>query len=675
MLSKKSFENIFSEFKSNIKEIKYTDYLICLAVSVVLTFVLEVLSRHSLVLAFSFAVYHFGFFLSNFSIVLSSVSICLFFKKRYFVMSVVTILWLTLGVINAVVLTFRNTPLAAVDFSIIKSALDILDSYVKPVQILSYIFMALAAAVVVFFIYKYTPKVKPNYSSAGVYMVFSVLLCTVSMFCTYSIYKNPDCFANLPEAYKNYGFVYGFSCSAVNRGVDRPQDYSPEQVYAITEKLDANSPDVSNAVVKPNIVYIQLESFFDVNYMRSVTFNKNPLPVFTRLKENNSSGFLKMPGLGGGTCNAEFEVLTGMSVGMFGTCEYPYKTISLNHTVSSICHDLKKEGYWSHAVHNHTGTFYDRHINYSNLGFDTFIPVEYMHDVERNANNWAKDKIITGEVIKCLDSTEERDFVFAVSVQSHGNYPTEVIDETQTVFVESGMEDEKKKIGFEYYVNQLHEMDMFIGELTEAVDNYPEPTVVVFYGDHLPAMSISSDDLVNQNLFETEYVIYANYDIPVNDENLFAYQLNSRVTEMLGFGGNYVNRLHRFYRQDKQNPEYLKELQTLMYDELYGKSYAFGGVESYVPTAIRFGIDPVLVENVVVSEGLTTVTGSGFTEKSVVYVNDSAVNTTYIDTNTLTFDFEAEDGDIIYVAQRCSDKFVLGKTEVYTVVNSAVLEE
>ncbi len=674
MLSRQSFKNVFSEFKSNIKEIKYTDYAVCVAVSAVITFILEVLSRHSLGLAFSFVVYHFGFFLSNFSIVLSAVSISLFFKKRYFAMSVVSIFWLTLGVINSVVLTFRNTPLAAVDFSIIKSALDILDSYVKPIQILSYVFMALAAAVVVFFIYKYTPGVKPNYSSAGVYMVFSVLLCAVSMLCTYSIYKNPDCFANLPEAYKNYGFVYGFSCSAVNRGVDRPLDYSQEKVESILEKLDTNCPDVSDADVKPNIVYIQLESFFDVNYMRSVTFNKNPLPFFTALKENNSSGFLKMPGLGGGTCNAEFEVLTGMSVGMFGTCEYPYKTISLNHTVSSICHDLKEQGYSSHAVHNHTGTFYDRHINYSNLGFDTFIPVEYMYDVERNANNWAKDKIITGEVIKCLNSTEGRDFVFAVSVQSHGNYPTEVIDDTQTVFVESGMEDEKKKIGFEYYVNQLHEMDMFVGELTEAVDNYPEPTVVVFYGDHLPAMSISSEDLVNKSLFETEYVIYANYDIPVNDENLFAYQLNSRVTEMLGFGGNYVNRLHRFYRQDKQNPEYLNELQTLMYDELYGKAYAFGGVEAYVPTEIKFGIDPVYIENVAVETDLTTVTGSGFTEKSIVYVNDSAVSTTYADTNTLTLDFEVEDGDEIYVAQRCSDKFVLGTTDVYTVVNT-ILEE
>ena len=675
MINRDILKNSFSEFKNNLKNIKYTDFLICIAIAFVITFVLEVLGRHSVSLAFSFMVYHFGFFMSNFSIILCTITLCLFFKRRYFVLAVVILLWAALGVTNAIILTYRNTPLAAVDFSIVKSALDIMNAYVKPIQIISICSMIVVAVVVIVLVLKFAPRVVPNYASATVYIVVSGLICTVAMASSYTIYNDPDAFANLPEAYKNYGFAYSFSCSAVNRGVDKPADYSADSIKEITNDIDETHPNNLTPQVQPNIVYIQLESFFDVNNMIDIVYNENPIPVFTALKEQCSSGFLRIPGLGGGTCNAEFEVLTGMSVGMFGTCEYPYKTITLDHTASSLCYDLKNYGYATHAVHNHTGTFYDRHRNYANLGFDTFIPVEYMHDVERNPNNWAKDKILIDEVFKCLNSTEGRDFVFGVSVQSHGKYPTEVIDDTQTIVVESGIDDEVYKIGYEYYINQLHEMDMFVGDLIKKVEQFNEPTVIVFYGDHLPAMSISKESLINKDLFQTEYVVWANYDIPVNDEDLYAYQLNSRVTEMLGFNGSYINRLHRYYRDDKENPLYLQKLQALMYDELYGENFAYDSVSPFTATEIKYGIDPIYIDNASIGSTATTIKGSGFTEKSKVFVNDTLVSATYVDTNTLMLSSTvAGVGDEIYVAQRCSDKHILGKTEVYTITEANISE-
>ncbi len=674
MIKLDTVKGFFASFKDQLKTIKYTDMLLCIAISFVLTFLLEVLGRHSVPLAVSFMIYHVGFFASNFSIILCTSVLCLFFNRRYFVLSLVIILWTALGVTNAIILTYRNTPLAAVDFSIVKSALDIMNAYVKPIQIVSFSVMAVAAVAIIVVVLKFAPRVKPNYASASIYMLFSAIICVVAMASSYTIYNDPECFANLPEAYKNYGFVYSFSCSAVNRGVDKPENYSEETIKELTGRLDENVPKLSEPRVKPNIIYVQLESFFDVNKMKDVVYNENPLPVYTRLKEENSSGYLRIPGLGGGTCNAEFEVLTGMSVGMFGTCEYPYKTITLNHTAGSLCYDLKSLGYSSHAVHNHTGTFYDRHRNYANLGFDTFIPVEYMHDVERNPINWAKDKILTQEIFKCLNSTEGRDFVFGVSVQSHGKYPTEVVDENQPIRVESGLDDEVYKIGFEYFVNQLHEMDMFVGELVDAVNNFNEPTVLVFYGDHLPAMSISKDQLENADLFETEYVVCANYDIPVVDEDLFAYQLNSRVTEMLGFNGNYVNKLHRYYKDDKDNPLYHDELQLLMYDELYGQNYAYGMEPHIQTTDIKYGIDPIYIENILVGNTATTIKGTGFTEKSKVYVNGTQEGATYVDTNTMILSSTAADvGDEIFVAQRCSDKHILSQTEAYIVKEENII--
>ncbi len=674
MINISKIKNAFLAFYTRLKDIKYTDFIMCVLISFAMTFILEALGRHSVPLAFSFMIYHAGFFISNFSIILCTVTLCLFFKRRYFVLSIVVLLWMALGVTNCIILTYRNTPLAAVDFSIVKSALDIMNSYVKPIQIVSICSMIVVAIVVIVLVLKFAPKVLPNIASASVYMAASVLICFVAMAFSYSIYSDPECFANLPEAYKNYGFAYSFSCSAVNRGVDKPEDYSEESVKNIIDKIDTQKASKPN--VMPNMVFVQLESFFDVKYMKDLEYNMDPIPVYTKLKEENSSGFLRIPGLGGGTCNAEFEVLTGMSVGMFGTCEYPYKTITLNHTASSLSYDLKKLGYSTHAVHNHTGTFYDRHRNYANLGFDRFIPVEYMHDVERNANNWAKDKILTGEIFKCLESTEGRDFVYGVSVQSHGKYPKEVIEENQPIVVTKGLEnDPEYKIGYEYFINQLHEMDMFVGELVEAIKNYDEPTVLVLYGDHLPAMSISKEQLVNEDLFQTEYVVWANFEIPTNDEDLHAYQLTSRVTEMLGIEGSYVNKLHRYYKNDKENPQYEKDLQTLMYDELYGGNFAYGGTSPFNRTDIVYGIEPFYITGASVGSTATTLKGTGFTEKSKVFVDDVLVSATYVDTNTLMLSKTvAKVGDEIYVAQRCSDKHVLGKTEIYTVTENDVIQ-
>ena len=40
-----------------------------------------------------------------------------------------------------------------------------------------------------------------------------------------------------------------------------------------------------------------------------------------------SSGYYKVPSVGAGTANTEFETITGMSLHYFGPGEYPYKSI------------------------------------------------------------------------------------------------------------------------------------------------------------------------------------------------------------------------------------------------------------------------------------------------------------------------------------------------------------
>ena len=47
-----------------------------------------------------------------------------------------------------------------------------------------------------------------------------------------------DDFANLGEAYKDYGFAYCFTNSIIDNGIDEPEDYSKETVIELKAELD-----------------------------------------------------------------------------------------------------------------------------------------------------------------------------------------------------------------------------------------------------------------------------------------------------------------------------------------------------------------------------------------------------------------------------------------------------
>lgn len=173
---------------------------------------------------------------------------------------------------------------------------------------------------------------------------------------------------------------------------------------------------------------------------------------------------------------------------------------------------------------------------FANLGFDTFTSIEYMNKVKKTQKNWAKDKVLIGEIKAALDSTENRDFVFAISVQGHGKYPEKklIADENLKVRVTSGIEDESYLNAMEYYINQIYEMDLFIGSLVEELQDYEE-TVIIFYGDHLPVLDLSEKDLSNGSVYETQYVMTANFNMSKIDGDIASYQLTSKVLNSLEF--------------------------------------------------------------------------------------------------------------------------------------------
>ncbi len=232
------------------------------------------------------------------------------------------------------------------------------------------------------------------------------------------------------------------------------------------------------------------------------------MPVWRELTEKYTTGYFQVPVVGAGTANTEFEVLTGMSARFFGPGEYPYKTRMPDRTAETVAYNLKEYGYGTHAIHNHRATFYGRNHVYANLGFDDFTPLEYMPKVDKTPKNWAKDEVLTSQILKAMDATPDQpDVVFTDSVQGHGKYPQEKVLEDPAITVEE-CPVEGYQYAFEYFVNQIHEMDQFVGELTAALEQRDEKTILVLYGDHLPALGLEDQDMTSGSLYDTTYVMW-----------------------------------------------------------------------------------------------------------------------------------------------------------------------
>lgn len=551
--------------------------------SVAVTFILEVFSRHGFVPAALFLAEEPLMFLYNVLIVLLTLSLCMLAPKRMFAVCAVCALWLILGFINYIVLSYRTTPLGMIDLLLASSALKLINVYLKPWQIALIVLGIVALIVGGVLLYKRSPKVRirPVSAITGIGSIaLSLWLCS---FFAVEAEALSDRYGNLATAYDDLGFAYCFSTSVIDRGVEEPEGYSEQSVAEIGSSLTLSEDGVT-----PNVIIVQLESFFDPARYSGVELDENPIPNFTRLREECSTGYLSMPSVGAGTANSEFEVLTGMNMDHFGAGEYPYKTVLGSTTCESLAYEFKNIGYTATAIHNHIRTFYGRDTVFENLGFDEFISVEDMGEVERTPTGWCTDEVLTGQIVSALESSEGRDFIYTITVQAHGKY-TDVEDWEEDDSSASGEEDVEwdETQSWEYYAEQLADTDRFVGELVETLSDIDEPTVVVFFGDHQPSLEIDETLLDNGDQFTTEYLIWSNFGLEKQDVDLQAYQLGAYVQQRLGLCLGVISALHCEYEFDSENEQYQYALQTIEYDMLYGEKYIFGGKDRYLPTDLE----------------------------------------------------------------------------------------
>lgn len=350
--------------------------------------------------------------------------------------------------------------------------------------------------------------------------------------------------ADIQLAYEKEGFLAGFLAHVEAVQYKAPRDYAKDTVAGWLNESDVLISADETTIHPKNIIVIMNESFADLSCL-GTELEEDYMPFLHSLDENTIHGSLVVPTFGGGTCDTEFEFLTGLSCKY--NLHYPYIS-TLNQEIPSLIRTLKNEGFYCEAYHPGDMRNWNRGEAYRLIGFDemTFLPEE--RDDIPFINGYATDEY---DYQVLIDHFENRDttkpfFFFNVTIQNHGGYfeDEEGLELTDEARLYSDYSEA------EVYFSLVQESDRSLEHLINYFNDLDEPTLICFFGDHLPKLEedfLSGLQNGNEDPFcryETPMFIWANYDIP--EQNIGRISANYLSTYLLKCAGYSFSELDTY---------------------------------------------------------------------------------------------------------------------------------
>jgi phosphoglycerol transferase MdoB-like AlkP superfamily enzyme len=322
------------------------------------------------------------------------------------------------------------------------------------------------------------------------------------------------------ENYASNGFALAFAMNVPMAHVSAPDGYSAKAIDAIPRPTATiGMPDQ-----KPDIIVVMSESFWDPTRLPGVSIQPDPIPTVRALH----SGYVVSPEFGGMTANVEFEALTGFSNAFLPAGSIPYQQY-VRAPIPSLATFLRGEGYEARAIHPGTSWFWNRSLVYKDFGFDEFKSEENLPALKKRGP-LASDASMTEEIIREADATEKPFFFFAVSLQNHGPYePDRYANPTHNVQAPIS---QWARDSLRSYAEGASDADKSLQRLIDWAKQRERPTVIAFFGDHLPPLGpvYVETGFLKSNVaprkeaadkmllhHETPLVVWSNREGPVED--------------------------------------------------------------------------------------------------------------------------------------------------------------
>ena len=430
--------------------------------------------------------------------------------------------------------------------------------------------------------------------------------------------------------YRNYGVIAGFITNIQNINVKKPAGYNQNTVETLLEEAEKQdlAPEFEGSyaqqgdgqVTWPNIIFVMDESFWDASELEQygVTFDRALTPNLHRLQQQAAYGKLYSPSFGGGTCDVEFEALTGYSTEFLPSGSKPFQQ-HVVHPMFSLPSYLKEQGYATQAVHCYYGKFWSRNTAYPNLGIDSFISLEdFVNPEKKRGAEWkgglVTDREMANKIEELWESrqTDKPLFLHAVTMQNHTSYRPDNYDPEELVQIlqAPATMSEKTKGALQDFATGVQQADEMLGQLTDYFSQVEEPVILVFWGDHYNPIGSGYEvytstgyvpDATSESpeLHQMPLLIWCNYwDQPVELGTLAAYQLSPVLMELFGMEKpayyEYLLNQLSVYRSrtrgvtiqpdgtatqemDSQQEQWFENHWLLQYDLMFGKSWGASG--------------------------------------------------------------------------------------------------
>ena len=396
------------------------------------------------------------------------------------------------GVANHFVIAFKGQPVVPADLFALSTAASVGSGYAYVVDGL------LLECVVVFAGYctllAYVPKVQLSVRRAVANTAAAVVVagCFGWWFASCNIEEAYACTVDVwgvKESYAQQGSALCFLKRAQDLSPARPDGYdvqAVEEILAGHAGMQPTAQAAAPADERPAVVAIMNETFSDLSrYPGLADTEARPAQYYDIAASALDTGEAYVSALGGGTCNSEFEFLTGSSMGHLGGGVYPYVLYDLDGTESLVSY-FASQGYETHAIHPAENTNWRRDRVYAQLGFDEFTDISAFEGAD-TLRDLTTDRATYDYVLDLLEEDAGPKFVFDVTIQNHGGYDTGGIDDGLSVAVP--LADGSQSSELDEYASCIRQADRDLAYLVERLDALDRPVVLCFFGDHQPGFS------------------------------------------------------------------------------------------------------------------------------------------------------------------------------------------
>ena len=485
-------------------------------------------------------------------------------QRRHTTPTVVAVLMSILGIVEYFIITFKSMPIAPGDISALSTAMTVAGtgySYIlSPFCLYGLAFMAISVQLCRMAAMLRPQRDRRNRRALLINLMVGIAcLAGVGAHVTLVDYYNVlsiQVYTWRPlESYYRQGFLPSFISGAQTIKPPVPKGYDVDEAKElISDYADQYDEDQATAVErtqaaaqfdeeKPTVITVMNETFSDLSIYQNLHSDYQGPRFFKSLSDTLRRGVLYVSAFGGGTCNTEFEYLTGNSMAFLGTGTYPYTIYDLTRT-ETLSQQFKDLGYDTTAIHPNHGTNWNRENVYNAFGFDNFLTIQDFQDAEK-LRGMVTDAATYDKILQLLDENSNPQFIFDVTMQNHSGYDTGLIPaDKQVNYVIDGVSDPEVN----EYLALIEESDRALEDFVNQLRKLDRKVILVFFGDHQPffpdefndAWFTGENDAVhNERLWQTDYFVWANYDVAGRDqestqEDLSVNYLSSVLMDLIG---------------------------------------------------------------------------------------------------------------------------------------------